>query len=340
MRIGAGSELSGVRHLKEPGRHLDGIHRGHATDASQSGRIQGHYDLPTVADRPAQRDDRAPWRARDRVRAGQRLHRHGPRSVRRPRRHAADEHDRHGGSRLDTSPYTVTLHGTDADSGLAGLQWCLNHGAFSDADDGDDITIATSGVWALDTRAVDNEGNVSAWTAETVRVDLAAPADITDPGGTGWHNAPHNVIVLADDPVSGVDHVEYQLDGGLVQSVPNGTSVAISSDGSHTLRTRAVDVAGNTSVWRDHTVRVDTLTPTDTTAAPAAGRPRRSRSPSPAPTATPASSRSSTRSTVARPSRPRRERSSRSRPRVSTPSPPRSATRPATRAAGRPPPSA
>ena len=167
-----------------------------------------------------------------------------------------------------TSPYTVTLHGTDADSGLAGLQWCLNHGAFSDADDGDDITIATSGVWALDTRAVDNEGNVSAWTAETVRVDLAAPSDITDPGGTGWHNAPHNVIVLADDPVSGVDHVEYQLDGGLVQSVPNGTSVAISSDGSHTLRTRAVDVAGNTSVWRDHTVRVDTFTPTDTTAAP------------------------------------------------------------------------
>ena len=64
-----------------------------------------------------------------------------------------------------TTPYTVTLHGTDAESGLAGLQWCLNHGAFSDAADGDDITIATSGVWALDPRAVDNEGNVSAWTA-------------------------------------------------------------------------------------------------------------------------------------------------------------------------------
>jgi Bacterial Ig-like domain len=167
-----------------------------------------------------------------------------------------------------TAPYVVTLHGTDAESGLAGMQWCLNHGTMNDALDGDDVTIASSGVYALDTRAVDNEGNVSAWSAETVRVDLAAPADMTDAGGTGWHNAPHDVIVLADDTVSGVDHVEWQLDGGIIQSGANGTSVNIAADGSHALRTRAVDVAGNTSIWRDHTVRIDTITPTDTTAAP------------------------------------------------------------------------
>src|SRR5215218_1811490 len=134
--------------------------------------------------------------------------------------------------------------------------------------DCDDVTLASSGVYALDTRAVDNEGNVSAWSAETVRVDLAAPADMTDPGGMGWRNAPADVIVLADDTVSGVDHVEWQLDGGIVQSGANGATVSIAADGTHTLRTRAVDVAGNVSVWRDHTIRVDTVTPTDTTAAP------------------------------------------------------------------------
>jgi hypothetical protein len=167
-----------------------------------------------------------------------------------------------------TTPYTVTLHGTDAESGLLGLQWCLNNGAFSDALDGDDVTIATSGVWTLNTRAVDNEGNVSAWRPETVRVDVNKPVDMTDAGGTGWHNAPHNVIVLAADMDSGLKQVWWQLDGGLAQSGANGTSVPIAADGTHTLTTWAEDNAGNLSVPRDHTVRVDTVTPTDTTAAP------------------------------------------------------------------------
>ncbi|HEX5618471.1 MAG TPA: Ig-like domain repeat protein [Solirubrobacteraceae bacterium] len=167
-----------------------------------------------------------------------------------------------------TTPYTVTLHGDDAESGLLGLQWCLNNGAFSDAFDGDDITIATSGVWTLNTRAVDNEGNVSAWRPETVRVDLAKPIDMTDAGGTGWHNAPTDVIVLASDMDSGLKQVWWQLDGGLAQSGANGTSVPIAADGTHTLTTWAEDNAGNLSVPRTHTVRVDTVTPTDTTAAP------------------------------------------------------------------------
>ena len=169
-----------------------------------------------------------------------------------------------------TTPYTVELHGEDeiGGSGLAGLQWCLNNGVFSDALDGDDVTIATSGVWTLNTRAVDNEGNVSAWRPEYVRVDIAKPVDMTDAGGTGWHNAPHNVIVLASDMDSGVKQVHWQLDGGLAQSGPNGTSVQIAADGTHTLTTWAEDNAGNLSTPTDRTVRVDTVTPTDTTAAP------------------------------------------------------------------------
>jgi hypothetical protein len=167
-----------------------------------------------------------------------------------------------------TTPYTVTLHGTDAESGLFGLQWCWNNGAWSDGLDGQDVTIATSGVWTLNTRAVDYEGNVSAWRAETVQVDVNKPVDMTDAGGTGWHNAPHNVILLADDLESGLKQVWWQLDGGLAQSGPNGTSVPIAADGTHTLTTWAEDNAGNTSVPKVQTVRIDTVTPTDTTAAP------------------------------------------------------------------------
>ncbi|HET8756535.1 MAG TPA: Ig-like domain repeat protein [Solirubrobacteraceae bacterium] len=167
-----------------------------------------------------------------------------------------------------TTPYTVTLHGSDGESGLSGLQWCLNNGAFNDALDGDDVTIATSGTWTLNTRAVDNEGNVSAWRAETVKVDINKPVDLTDAGGTGWRNGPASVIVLAADMDSGVKQVWWQLDGGLAQSGASGTSVPIVADGTHTLTTWAEDNAGNLSVPIDHTVRIDTVTPTDTTAAP------------------------------------------------------------------------
>ena len=43
--------------------------------------------------------------------------------------------------------------------------------------------------------------------------------------------------------------------------------MTISGDGEHTLSTRGVDVAGNISLWRDHTIRIDTILPVDETAA-------------------------------------------------------------------------
>jgi hypothetical protein len=50
------------------------------------------------------------------------------------------------------TPYTVTLDGTDLESGMAGMQWCLNNGPINDAGAPEDITIATSGIWTLNTR--------------------------------------------------------------------------------------------------------------------------------------------------------------------------------------------
>ena len=93
-------------------------------------------------------------------------------------------------------------------------------------------------------------------------------ADVTDSGTDNWTQTTRTVPVTAVDPVSGVDHIEWQLDGGAIHSGANGTDVPIIGDGSHILRTRAFDVAGNVSVWHDHTVKVDTVDPTDETVAP------------------------------------------------------------------------
>jgi hypothetical protein len=169
-----------------------------------------------------------------------------------------------------TSPYAVTLSGTDDQPGTVRMRWRLGAGgAVNEVDSGTEITVSDLGVLDFQTQAVDVSDNASVWRSETLQIDTVDPTDATDPGPTVWYAAATTVDVAAVDITSGVDHVEWELDGGLTQSGPNGSDVAISGDGVHTLRTRAVDVAGNVSAWRDHTIRVDTVTPADTTAVPA-----------------------------------------------------------------------
>jgi hypothetical protein len=167
-----------------------------------------------------------------------------------------------------TGVYTVTLAGSDAESGVAHMQYCVDGGTATNIANATPISINSSGVYTLITRAVDNVGNASPWRPETVSIDMVAPSDTTDSGTLAWTPTTRTVTVSAFDAVSGVDHVVWQLDGGSIHNDPNNTDVPIVGDGTHTLRTRAVDVAGNISNWVDHTVRVDTVDPVDETAAP------------------------------------------------------------------------
>jgi hypothetical protein len=168
-----------------------------------------------------------------------------------------------------TSPYVVTLSGTDVEDAAVDIEWRLGvGGAVSSVASGSQITIADLGVHDFETQAVDDSGNTSGWRSETLRIDTVDPTDATV-APAGWRNTPQTIAVTAVDITSGVDHVEWELDGGLTLSGPSGSNVPIAGDGVHTLRVRAVDTAGNVSDWTDHTVRIDTVTPTDTTAVPA-----------------------------------------------------------------------
>ena len=169
-----------------------------------------------------------------------------------------------------TAPYAVALSGTDAGSGLDKMQWKLDGSAPTDAVDGEIVTISTSGVHTFETRAVDLDGNFSLWRVETLRIDRNLPFDSTDsgtprPGGrpppASWSRPPTRRP--ASTTWSGSSTAARS------RATANGTNVPIAGDGAHVFRTRAVDVAGNASAWIDHTVRVDTVTPTDDTAAPA-----------------------------------------------------------------------
>ena len=168
---------------------------------------------------------------------------------------------------LDTA-YQVELTATDDDSGVDHFEWRLNGSAEVLEAPGATVTVSAEGLHTLETRAFDVEGNASEWRADTVRIDESDPVDLTSPGTSAWRGTPATVVVGGTDSVSGIDHVEWRLDGGLLHSVPNASQVIVAADGEHVLSTRVVDLAGHASDWEDHAIRIDTVLPLDDTAAP------------------------------------------------------------------------
>ena len=176
-----------------------------------------------------------------------------------------------------TTPYTVTLVGSDLES-LVTMEYEVDTNGMSSVPSGTPVTINTQGKLAFKTRAVDTDVSPldSGWRSEPLWIDMVDPTDtsaLTTPAGpAGWHLAFTSFEVKAVDITSGVDHMEWSLDGGATQSGPSGSNVPIAANGPHLLRTRAVDVAGNASDWTDHIIRVDAVLPTDTTVLPSGWR--------------------------------------------------------------------
>jgi hypothetical protein len=66
----------------------------------------------------------------------------------------------------------------------------------------------------------------------------------------------------ADRPTTDGGYLEYQLDDGGIQARRGGTtSLTVPDDGTHTMRARAVDNAGNASAWRTVTFSQDKTRP-------------------------------------------------------------------------------
>jgi glutamine cyclotransferase len=168
-----------------------------------------------------------------------------------------------------TAPVTVTALASDTTSGLSSTQYSLDGGALQA---GSSVIVATDGTHTVSFRAVDNAGNVSSSSTQTVKIDTTEPAitsTLPSPDGSGgWYKtAPVTVTALASDATSGLGSVQYSLDGGALQV---GNSTLISTDGTHTVSFRAVDNAGNTTTSPTQTVKVDTIGPAITVTLPSA----------------------------------------------------------------------
>jgi hypothetical protein len=103
----------------------------------------------------------------------------------------------------------------------------------------------------------------SAGTAAVGEVDAPSVEGSVVPAAatSGWHTTEPSLTVTATDALSGVDTIEYRIDGGSWLEYTAPVPVA---DGVELLEFRATDLAGNTSEPGSLDVLVDTVVPTVT----------------------------------------------------------------------------
>jgi hypothetical protein len=169
-----------------------------------------------------------------------------------------------------TAAVPVAVQGYDEHSGVASVEWSLDGApAATVAAASTTVMVSGDGQHTLRTRVTDALGHQTGWKSSTVRVDTTTPANTTDAVPTAWQSGRVAVELDGADAGSGLFGMEWILDGAPVQSGAAGTVVAVSADGTHTLQSRARDVAGNASAWRSDSIRIDTVKPADTTSIPA-----------------------------------------------------------------------
>nr|WP_238546045.1 endonuclease [Tumebacillus flagellatus] len=158
---------------------------------------------------------------------------------------------------------TVTLSATD-DSGVDHIEYALSPDQWQTY--AGPISISNEGKNAVQVRAVDIYGNVE--QAQTYYVDVDKTAPTVDaqadqaPTASGWYYQAVKVNLSAADAQSGVDRIEYRLNGGEWQTVWGASqAVYVGTEGNNTVDVRAYDDANNVSETKSVTIQIDRTAP-------------------------------------------------------------------------------
>jgi uncharacterized cupredoxin-like copper-binding protein len=167
---------------------------------------------------------------------------------------------------------TVSVSASDTDSGVDTVEYSLDNAAF--APYAGPVSVNQPGAHTVRYRATDKAGNTSAVGSVSFTVVEPPAQDTTPPqvsaslsgnrDTNGNYVSSATVTLSASDTESGVDKVEYSLDGQPFAVYANPFPVA--QPGAHTVRYRATDKAGNTSAVGSVSFTVVDPQPQDTTA--------------------------------------------------------------------------
>lgn len=167
------------------------------------------------------------------------------------------------GSYIDMA--TVTVSASDTGSGVNTIEYAIGSGAWQAYTA--PVMVHQVGTHTVRYRATDKAGNVAAEKNVQFTVVAAPQPDTTPPvtgvtvegtkNSDGAYIGNAKVTVSATDAHgSGVDRIEYSIDGGPYLAYTN--PVVVDRAGTHTLAYRATDKAGNTSAARTVTFTVVT----------------------------------------------------------------------------------
>src|SRR3954470_8066871 len=170
-----------------------------------------------------------------------------------------------------SGPATVTLSASDATSGVASTKYTIDGGApqtYSGS-----FAVSSEGSHAISYWSTDNAGNQETANALTVKVDLNTPtssAQISPPIQHGWYASPTVTLTGNDGGGSGIDHLDYSIDGGAFH-VYSGPLSGFGT-GNHFVQFKATDVAGRVEPGLNLIAfKADSDKPTVTITRPAVG---------------------------------------------------------------------
>jgi hypothetical protein len=156
------------------------------------------------------------------------------------------------GQALSATEVLVVWEGIDSMSGIAGYQFRLDDGNWSDMVNwtivSNQFTILTDGDHTVDVMAFDNATNNATATVSFITDVLPPEMTINAPANGSWFNV-RDVTVewnVTDDE-GGVAYIWIMIDGGDFINVTGNTSQEFTglADGMHTVTLRAADTAAN-----------------------------------------------------------------------------------------------
>ncbi|MEU1852626.1 family 16 glycoside hydrolase [Streptomyces sp. NPDC019990] len=158
---------------------------------------------------------------------------------------------------------TVTVSASDTGSGVNTIEYAIGSGAWQPYTA--PVMVHQVGEHTVRYRATDKAGNVAAQRTVRFTVVATPPRDTTPPvtgvsvAGTknsdgAYVNSARVTLTATDAHGSGVEGIEYSLDGG--PYVEYSAPVVVDRAGAHTVAYRATDKAGNTSAARTVTFTV------------------------------------------------------------------------------------
>ncbi|MHB9002470.1 MAG: cell wall-binding repeat-containing protein, partial [Coriobacteriia bacterium] len=153
---------------------------------------------------------------------------------------------------------------TASGSDIVEYSWAINSDAATQTLDRTtaNTTISTtlggSGTYYLHVQAHDAFSQSSTVWHQQILVDVNYPVASDDALSTTYIGTA-NVRITAGDQHSGIERIEYVVDGGAAQSAYDSQMLVSLYAGTHTIAYRAVDAAGNATGWAECTVHVEPL---------------------------------------------------------------------------------